>query len=64
MEQDIRSAWKSQAADDFLLKLSALREEMNRTKQQIAQLAATIKHCADKIKSADEAAAQQASSLN
>jgi len=64
LEQDIRSAWKGQAADSFLLKISALRDEMNRTKQQIAQLATTIKGSAERIKRADEAAQQQAASLN
>ena len=34
MEQDCRSAWKGQAADAFIAKLSVLRTEMNRTKNR------------------------------
>ena len=33
IEQDCRSAWKGQAADIFITKLSTLRTEISRTKK-------------------------------
>lgn len=63
MEQDCRSAWKGQAADAFIQKLSALRSEMNRTKSQMSNLASTIKYCADRIQHEDREAEERAAVL-
>lgn len=63
MEQDCRAAWKGQAADVFISKLSTLRTEMNRTKNQMSTLASTIKYCADRIQREDQQAAERASAL-
>jgi len=49
MERDCRSSWKGEAADAFLKKLCALRDEMSRTRGQMSNLAATIKDCAWRI---------------
>lgn len=63
MEQECRSAWKGPAADVFIAKLSSLRGEMNQTKNQITNLATTIKRCADKIQNEDRLAAERAAAL-
>lgn len=63
IEQEMRSAWKGQAADTFHKKLTTLKGEMSRTKQQMANLASTIKYCADRIQREDEAAERRANAL-
>ena len=63
MEQSIRSAWKGQASDAFLARVSALREEVNTARSQMANLASTIKTCADRIKREDEEAMRRAAAL-
>lgn len=64
LEQDCRSVWKGEAADVFLAKLRELRNEMIRTKSQMATLASTIKYCADRIQREDEEAARRAAELS
>lgn len=63
LEQDCRSAWKGQACDAFLVKLQILRSEMNRTRFQMANLASTIKYCADRIQREDCQAEERAAML-
>lgn len=63
MEQDCRSTWKGQAADAFISKLSTLRIEMNRTKNQMSTLASTVKYCADRIQREDKQAEERAAAL-
>jgi len=63
MEQSIRSTWKGQAADAFISRVSTLRGEISRTKDQIASLAKTIKDCADRIKREDEEEQRRAAAL-
>lgn len=63
MEQDCRIAWKGEAAEAFLFKLSALRKEMNRTASQMSDLASTIQYCADGIQRQDEEAERRAAAL-
>ncbi len=63
VERECRSVWKGQAADVFIAKLSALREEMSRTKSQMSQLASTIKYCADRIQREDQRVAELAAAL-
>lgn len=63
MEQDCRSGWNGQAADAFIAKISALRTEMNRTKNQMSNLASTIKYCADRIQREDRQAEERATEL-
>lgn len=63
MEQECRSAWKGQAADVFINKLSTLRAEMSRTKNQMSALASTIKYCADRIQREDRRAEELAAKL-
>lgn len=63
MEQDCRSVWKGQAADVFIAKLSTLRSEMNRTKNEMSVLATTIKYCANKIQCEDRQAEERAVAL-
>ena len=63
MEQNIRSGWKGQASETFLSRVSMLRGEVTRTKQQIAALASTIKTCADRIQREDEEAERRAKAL-
>lgn len=64
LEQECRSAWKGQAADAFLAKLSALRSEMTRTKSQMSTLSSTIKYCANRIQREDREAAERAAALS
>ena len=63
MEQDCRSIWKGQAADAFIAKLSALKNEMTRTRTQMSNLASTIKYCADRIQREDQEAERRAAAL-
>jgi len=63
LEQDIRAAWIGQAAETFLSRLSTLRGEVTRTRQQMVNLASTIKYCADKIQREDEEAERRAAAL-
>lgn len=63
MEQECRSAWKGEAADVFIHKLSTLRGEMVRTKSQMANLASTIKYCANRIQREDQEAERRATAL-
>ncbi|MDR2753183.1 MAG: WXG100 family type VII secretion target [Oscillospiraceae bacterium] len=63
MEQDVRMAWKGQAADTFLKRLATLKGEISRTKQQMANLASTIRYCADRIQREDEEAERRAAAL-
>lgn len=63
MEQDCRTSWKGQAADAFIAKLSALRSEMSRTKNQMSTLASTIKYCADRIQREDRQSEERAAAL-
>lgn len=64
MEQECRTVWKGEAADTFINKLSALKREMNRTKNQMSTLASTIKYCADRIQREDRQAQERADALN
>ena len=64
IERDCRAAWKGEAADAFVAKLSTLRNEMNVTKNQMSTLASTIKTCADRIRRADQEAEERAAVLN
>ena len=63
LEQECRTVWKGQAADTFISKLSALRTEMTRTKNQMSTLASTIKYCADRIQREDREAEERAAAL-
>jgi WXG100 family type VII secretion target len=63
IESDLRSSWKGQAADAFLAKLTSLRSDMNRTKQNIDSLSETIKYCANRIQREDEEQNRQAATL-
>ena len=63
LEQDCRSVWKGQASEAFLAKLRTLRSEMNRTRSQMANLASTIKYCADRIQREDRQAEERAAAL-
>lgn len=64
LEQDCKAAWKGEAADAFLAKLSTLRGEMSRTRSQMDTLASTIKYCADRIQREDEENARKAAKLS
>ena len=63
MEQDIRAAWKGQAAEAFLSRLTLLKGNMNKTRQQMTNLASTIKYCAERIQREDEEANRRAAAL-
>lgn len=63
MEQDIRSAWKGEAADAFLSRLSLLKNNISKTRQQMADLASTIKYCAERIQREDEETNRRATAL-
>lgn len=63
MEQDIRVAWKGQAANAFLSRLTLLKSNMNKTRQQMSNLASTIKYCAERIQREDEEANRRAAAL-
>lgn len=63
LEQECRAVWKGQAADMFISKLSALRTEMTRTKNQMSTLSSTIKYCADRIQREDRQAEERAAAL-
>lgn len=63
IEQDCRTAWKGQAAEAFIAKLSTLCSEMSRTKSQMSNLASTIKYCADRIQREDRQAEERAAAL-
>lgn len=63
LEQDCRSFWKGEAADVFITKLSDLRAEMYRTKDQMFALSSTIKYCADRIQREDRQAEEYAAAL-
>lgn len=63
LEQECRAVWKGQAADMFISKLSALRTEMTRTKNQMSTLSSTIKYCADRIQREDRQAEERATAL-
>lgn len=56
IEQDIRGAWKGQAADAFLSRLTTFKSNVSKTKQQMTSLASTIKYCAERIQREDEEA--------
>jgi WXG100 family type VII secretion target len=64
IEQQIRSAWRGRTCDTFLARLVALRSEMNTTRQQMTNLATTIRNNADRIRREDEDAARRAAALN
>ena len=63
MEQDCRAVWKGEAADVFISKLRSLRTEMTTTKNQMSNLASTIKYCADRIQKEDRQAEERANAL-
>lgn len=63
MEQECRSVWKGPAADVFIAKLSTLRTEMSRTKNQMSTLVSTIKYCADRIQREDRQTEERAAAL-
>lgn len=63
LEQDIRAAWKGQAADAFFSRLSMLKGNMCKTRQQMVTLASTIKYCAERIHREDEEANRRAKAL-
>ena len=64
LEQECRLCWKGDAADAFLSKLNQLKSEMSRTKNQMSNLASTIKYCADRIQREDEEAERKAAALS
>lgn len=64
VEQTCGTVWKGQAAEAFVSQLRLLRDEMNRTRRQIANLAATIRYCADRIQQEDQEAQRRAAELN
>lgn len=64
LEQDCRVAWKGEAANVFLAKLTELKDNMNQTCSQMSVLASTIKYCAEQIRRADESANNTAASLH
>lgn len=64
LEQECRLCWKGDAADAFLLKLNQLKADMTRTKNQMTNLASTIKYCADRIQREDEEAERRAAALS
>jgi len=64
LEQECRLCWKGDAADAFLSKLNQLKTEMTRTKNQMSNLASTIKYCADRIQREDEEAERRAAALS
>lgn len=64
LEQECRLCWKGDAADAFLSKLNQLKAEMTRTKNQMSNLASTIKYCADRIQREDEEAERRAAALS
>lgn len=63
MEQHLRSVWTGQTSNVFRSRVSAMRTELNMQRQQMANLAATIRRTADAIQRADEEAARRAASL-
>jgi len=63
MEQRVRSAWKGPASETFLSRVLTLRGEVDRTRQQMANLAATIRQNADRIQREDEEAQRRAAAL-
>ena len=63
IEQECTAVWKGQAANAFMAKVRALRNEMNITKNQISTLASTIKYCADRIQYEDKRAEELAATL-
>jgi len=63
LEQDIRSAWKGEAATAFLSRLTMLKNNVKNTGQQMAKLSSTIKYCADRIQREDEEANRRAAAL-
>ena len=64
LEQECRSCWKSEAADEFLKKLGQLRNEMTGTKSQIETLASTIRDTADQIHREDLERAEREKKFN
>lgn len=63
MEQDIRSVWKGEAADVFGIKLTALKENINKTRNDILRLSSTIKYCAEQVRRVEEQATLNAAKL-
>ena len=63
MEQNVRSGWKGQASDKFLSRVVTLRGEVTRTRLQMAELASTIRTCAERIQREDEEAQRRAAAL-
>ena len=64
LEQECRSAWKGEAATVFLLKLNELKDNIQKTRIQMSNLASTIKYCADQIQREDEENDRKAASLS
>lgn len=64
LEQECKSAWKSEAANIFLAKLNELKNNLILTQKQMSNLASTIKYCADQIQHEDEEAARKAANLS
>ena len=64
LEQECRSCWKGDAADAFTAKLSQLRSEMTGTKNQMKNLASTIRECAERIRREDQEAERRAAALS
>ena len=63
LEQECQSVWKGQAANTFIRKLEMLHSEMERTKVQMADLASTIRYCADTIQQQDRRTLEELSAL-
>lgn len=64
VEQDTRNIWKGEAADVFRTRLAILKENINRTRNDILSLSSTIKYCAEQIRRVEEQATQNAAKLN
>lgn len=54
LEQECRKIWKGDAADEFIRKISILRQEMIMTNKQMNNLVGTIKDCANDINNEDK----------
>ncbi len=64
IEEQCRSAWQGEASSAFMAKVSAMKEELTRTRRQIENLASTIRNCAERIHREDMDLADKASTLS
>lgn len=63
VEQDIRTGWKGEAADVFRIKLSALKENISKTRNDILKLSSMIKYCAEQVRRVEEQETRNAGKL-